>query len=50
MTGDRRQERTLTDDAEVLAAYRSWFAIVLDRVSGPPAATPTAAPPPPRPR
>ncbi len=23
MTGDRRQERTPTDDAEVLAAYRS---------------------------
>ena len=48
-TGDRRQERTLTSDAEVLAAYRAWFGIVLDRVPGQPAATPTAAPPPARP-
>jgi N-hydroxyarylamine O-acetyltransferase len=44
-TGDRRRERTLTSDAEVLAAYRTWFGIVLDRVPGRPAATPTAAPP-----
>jgi N-hydroxyarylamine O-acetyltransferase len=48
-TGDRRQERTLTSDAEVLAAYRTWFGIVLERVPGQPAATPTAAPPPARP-
>jgi N-hydroxyarylamine O-acetyltransferase len=49
-TGDRRQERTLTDDAEVLAAYRTWFGIVLERVPDRPAATPTAAPAPARPR
>ena len=48
-TGDRRQERTLTSDAEVLAAYRTWFGIVLDRVPGQPVATATAAPPPARP-
>jgi N-hydroxyarylamine O-acetyltransferase len=48
-TGDRRQERTLTDDAEVLAAYRSWFGIVLDRVPGRPGNHPVA-PPPVRPR
>jgi N-hydroxyarylamine O-acetyltransferase len=33
-TGDRRQERSLIGDAEVLAAYRTWFGIVLDRVPG----------------
>ena len=48
-TGDQRQEHTLADDAEVLAAYRTWFGIVLDRIPGQPAATPTAAPPPARP-
>jgi N-hydroxyarylamine O-acetyltransferase len=30
--GDRREERTLTGDAEVLEAYRTWFGIVLDRL------------------
>ena len=49
-TGDRRQERTLADDAEVLAAYRTWFGIILERVPTRPAATPTAAPAPARPR
>jgi len=48
-TGDRRQERTLTDDAEVLAAYRTWFGIVLDRVPDRPGNHPVA-PPPVRPR
>ena len=37
-TGDQREERTLTDDAEVLDAYRSHFGIVLDRL--PPSPTP----------
>ena len=31
-TGDERDERELGDDVEVLAAYRSWFGIELDRV------------------
>ncbi len=48
-TGDQRQERTLTDDAEVLAAYRTWFGIVLDRVPDRPGSHPVA-PPPVRPR
>jgi N-hydroxyarylamine O-acetyltransferase len=30
--GDRREERTLTGDAEALDAYRTWFGIVLDRL------------------
>ena len=30
--GDRREERTLTGDPEVLDAYRTWFGIVLDRL------------------
>jgi N-hydroxyarylamine O-acetyltransferase len=30
--GDRRDERTLRDDAEVLDAYRTHFGIVLDRL------------------
>jgi N-hydroxyarylamine O-acetyltransferase len=42
-TGDRRRERTLTGDAEVLDAYRSRFGIVLDRVPPPPG-TPPARP------
>jgi N-hydroxyarylamine O-acetyltransferase len=29
-TGEQREERTLTGDAEVLDAYRTWFGIVLD--------------------
>jgi len=37
-TGEQRDERTLTGDAEVLDAYRSYFGIVLDRV--PPSPTP----------
>jgi N-hydroxyarylamine O-acetyltransferase len=45
-TGDRRQERTLNGDAEVLAAYRTWFGIILDRVPGRPAGTHPAASPP----
>jgi N-hydroxyarylamine O-acetyltransferase len=48
-TGDRRHERTLTSDAEVLAAYRTWFGIVLDRVPGRPADHHPAAPPSARP-
>jgi N-hydroxyarylamine O-acetyltransferase len=44
-TGDRRQERTLTDDVEVLAAYRTWFGIVLDRVPDRPGNHPVAPPP-----
>jgi N-hydroxyarylamine O-acetyltransferase len=48
-TGDRRQERTLTDDAEVLAAYQTWFGIILDRVPDRPGNHPVA-PPPVRPR
>jgi N-hydroxyarylamine O-acetyltransferase len=48
-TGDRRRERTLTSDAEVLAAYQTWFGIVLDRVPGRPAGNNPAAPPPTRP-
>ena len=36
-TGDRREERTLAGDAEVLDAYRSLFGIVLDRLPTPPA-------------
>jgi N-hydroxyarylamine O-acetyltransferase len=48
-TGDRRQEHTLTSDAEVLAAYRTWFGIVLDRVPGRPADHHPAAPPSARP-
>ena len=48
-TGDRHQEHTLTDDAEILAAYRTWFGIVLQRVPGQPAATPATALPPARP-
>jgi N-hydroxyarylamine O-acetyltransferase len=47
-TGDRRRERTLTSDAEVLAAYRTWFGIVLDRVPDRPGNHPVA--PPARPR
>ena len=43
-TGDQRQERTLTDDAEVLAAYRTWFGIVLDRVPDRPGNYPVARP------
>jgi N-hydroxyarylamine O-acetyltransferase len=43
-TGDQRQERTLTTDAEVLAAYRTWFEIVLDRVPGRPGKNPVARP------
>jgi N-hydroxyarylamine O-acetyltransferase len=31
-TGGERDERELGDDAEVLAAYRTWFGIALDRV------------------
>ncbi|HZQ85549.1 MAG TPA: arylamine N-acetyltransferase [Acidimicrobiales bacterium] len=30
--GDQRSEQTLTDDADVLAAYRDRFGIILDRV------------------
>jgi N-hydroxyarylamine O-acetyltransferase len=30
--GDQRREETLTDDADVLAAYRDRFGIVLNRV------------------
>jgi N-hydroxyarylamine O-acetyltransferase len=37
-TGDRREERTLGDDAEVLDAYRAHFGIVLDRLPTPPTA------------
>jgi len=37
-SGEQRDERTLTGDAEVLDAYRSYFGIVLDRV--PPSPTP----------
>jgi N-hydroxyarylamine O-acetyltransferase len=37
-TGGHRDERTLTGDAEVLDAYRTWFGIVLDRL--PPSPTP----------
>ncbi len=37
-TGEQRDERTLTGDAEVLDAYRSHFGIVLDRL--PPSPTP----------
>jgi N-hydroxyarylamine O-acetyltransferase len=48
--GDQRQERTLTDDAEILEAYRSWFGIVLDRVPDRPGKHPAALPPPARPR
>jgi N-hydroxyarylamine O-acetyltransferase len=48
-TGDRRHERTLTSDAEVLATYRTWFGIVLDRVPGRPADHHPAAPPSARP-
>jgi N-hydroxyarylamine O-acetyltransferase len=48
-TGDRRHERTLTSDAEVLAAYRTWFGIVLDRVPGRPTDNHPAAPPSARP-
>jgi N-hydroxyarylamine O-acetyltransferase len=48
-TGDRRQERTLTGDAEVLAAHQTWFGIVLDRVPDRPGDHPVA-PPPVRPR
>ncbi|HEV8647856.1 MAG TPA: arylamine N-acetyltransferase [Actinomycetes bacterium] len=33
--GNQRHERTLTGDAEVLAAYRTYFGIVLDRVPSP---------------
>jgi N-hydroxyarylamine O-acetyltransferase len=36
-TGGRRHERTLTDDAEVLDAYRAHFGIVLDRLPTSPA-------------
>jgi N-hydroxyarylamine O-acetyltransferase len=39
-TGDARDERTLATDAEVLAAYRTHFGIVLDRA--PPAPEPAA--------
>ena len=35
-TGGRRDECTLTDDAEVLDAYRTHFGIVLDRLPTPP--------------
>jgi N-hydroxyarylamine O-acetyltransferase len=35
--GDRREERTLTGDAEALDAYRTWFGIVLDRLPRSPA-------------
>jgi N-hydroxyarylamine O-acetyltransferase len=31
-TADRREERTLTSDAEALDAYRTWFGIALDRL------------------
>jgi N-hydroxyarylamine O-acetyltransferase len=31
-TNGQRDERTLSDDAEVLDAYRSHFGIVLDRL------------------
>jgi N-hydroxyarylamine O-acetyltransferase len=31
-TGKQREERTLSGDAEVLDAYRTWFGIVLDRL------------------
>src|SRR4029453_4581184 len=48
-TGDRRHERTLTSDAEVLATYRTWFGISLDRVPGRPADHHPAAPPSARP-
>ena len=44
-TGDQRQERTLTDDAEILAAYRTWFGIVLDRLPDRPGNHPVAPPP-----
>jgi N-hydroxyarylamine O-acetyltransferase len=37
-TAGQRDERTLTGDAEVLDAYRTWFGIVLDRL--PPSPTP----------
>jgi N-hydroxyarylamine O-acetyltransferase len=39
-TGEQRDERTLTGDAEVLDAYRTWFGIVLDRVPTSPATPP----------
>jgi N-hydroxyarylamine O-acetyltransferase len=39
--GDRRHERTLAGDAEVLDAYRDRFGIVLDRVPPPPRTPPT---------
>ena len=34
--GEQRDERTLSGDAEVLDAYRTWFGIVLDRVPASP--------------
>jgi len=45
-TGGQRQEHTLTSDAEVLAAYQTWFGIVMDRVPDRPAGRHPAAPPP----
>jgi N-hydroxyarylamine O-acetyltransferase len=35
--GDQREERTLSGDAELLDAYRTWFGIVLDRLPRSPA-------------
>jgi N-hydroxyarylamine O-acetyltransferase len=36
-TGEQREERTLSGDAESLDAYRTWFGIVLDRLPRSPA-------------